>query len=90
MAKKYTSQAVQDVIKMYQAINGEIIQVNEGVLGYGVIVCMASGYKSAVIQEMFETPWTSSHKITFYNHLPKKWETAIASVQRHGHIGDIQ
>ena len=73
----YSSQAVQNHIEKYNSIGGEVIEAVEGLLGYGTTICTANGKKSTVIQEVFINTWSSSHTITLYNKLPKKYEKLL-------------
>lgn len=73
----YSLQAVQNHIEKYNSIGGEVIEAVEGSLGYGTTICTADGKKSTVIQEVFINEWSSSHTITLYNKLPKKYEKLL-------------
>jgi hypothetical protein len=73
----YSLKAVQSLLEKYSAVDGEIIEAIEGTLGHGTTICTAHGKKSAVIQEVFITSWSSGHTITLYNKLPKKYEQLI-------------
>jgi len=73
----YSLQAVQSHIEKYISIGGEVIEAVHGSLGYGTTICKANGKKSTVIQEVFVNSWSSSHTITLYNKLPKKYEKLL-------------
>jgi hypothetical protein len=74
---RYTTKAVQDIISKYVERGGEVIEVVEGVLGYGTTICFGDGLKFCVIQEHFVNAWSSNHSIRLYNKLPKKYEALI-------------
>lgn len=78
--KIYTNKTVQDVIDNYIKKGGEIIEVVEGCLGYGTTICIGSGLKSTIIQEVFLNEWSSGHTIRMYNKLPKKYENLLSKV----------
>jgi hypothetical protein len=75
--KNYSLKTVEKLINQYLDKGGEIIQIEEGCLGYGKMLLSASGYKYAVVQERFVNSWVSTHTIRFYNKLPKKFENII-------------
>jgi len=77
--KTYTLKSCQDLIDTYtNKYQGELHQIQEGSLGLGKLILYgAKGKKSIIITEVFETHWTSTHKIRMYNKLPKKYETLI-------------
>jgi hypothetical protein len=74
--KTYTLKSCENLIDRYvNEYNGECTVIEEGVLGLGVILLHgAEGRKTIVINEIFVTSWTSTHKIRMYNKLPKKYE----------------
>lgn len=69
----YSLEAVENIINKYCELGGECIEVVEGCLGYGITICMANGYKTAVIKEIYLNEWSSGHTIRFYNKTPKKY-----------------
>ena len=75
--KHYTISAIEKLINRYVERGGEVVEVIEGCLGFGTTICFGDGLKSAVIQEHFENSWSSSHTITMYNKLPKKYEKML-------------
>ena len=78
--KHYTLEAVENLINKYVQNGGEVaIEVVEGSLGYGTTICYGKGLKTAVIQERFENCWSSSHTITMYNKLPKKYQDILTT-----------
>jgi hypothetical protein len=76
--KHYTLSAVEDLINRYVERGGEVaIEIITGNLGYGTTICFGDGLKTAVIQERFQNEWSSTHTITMYNKLPKKYQLML-------------
>jgi len=77
--KTYTLKTCQELIETYiNEFKGSLLQLEEGSLGLGkLILYNGNGRKSIVIEEIFETSWTSTHKIRMYNKQPKKYKTLI-------------
>jgi hypothetical protein len=76
--KHYTLKAIENLINNYVRRGGEVaLEVIEGSLGYGTTICYGEGLKTAVIQEVFENCWSSTHTIRMYNKLPKKYEDIL-------------
>jgi len=71
--RHYTLKACDNLIKKYAELNGEIIQLREGVLGHGKILLKAAGKKTTIIEEVFVNEWNCTHKIRMYNKTPKKY-----------------
>lgn len=78
--KHYTLQACENLISKYADLGGDVVTVQEGSLGLGTVICMASGKKTAIIQERFLNEWSSSHTIRFYNKIPSKYEKLVEKV----------
>jgi len=76
--KHYTLSAVEDLINRYVERGGEVvIEIIPGSLGYGTTICFGDGLKTAVIQEHFENAWNSTHTITMYKKMPKKYQLML-------------
>lgn len=73
----YSNEAVQRVLSQYSELNGEIETIQEGSLGYGLIVCYGSGLKTCIIREVYVNEWSSGHTIRFYDKMPKKYQKMI-------------
>lgn len=80
MARLYTNSAVQELANKYIEIGGEVWELEEGTLGWGLTVMVAKGYKTAVVQEVPLNEWNSAHKVRMYNRTPKKYQTAIDNI----------
>ena len=78
--KIYTNEVVQNLIDNYIKKNGEVIEVVEGCLGYGTIICFGDGLKYTIIQEVFLNHWSSGHTIKMFNKMPKKYEKLLEQV----------
>lgn len=77
MVTMYTLSACEDVMNKYYETGGEVITLEEGVLGLGLVVCFGDGLKTCIIQERYLNEWSSGHTIRFYNKMPKKYATMI-------------
>ena len=77
MARLYTSSAVQELANKYAEVGGEVFEIEEGVLGWGLTVMMAEGYKTAVVKEVPLSAWSSAHTVRMYNRTPRKYLEAI-------------
>jgi hypothetical protein len=77
--KTYRLKTCEEVIDIYiNKYHGHLHQIQEGSLGLGKLILYgAKGKKSIIIEEIFETHWSCTHKIRMYNKLPKKYETLI-------------
>lgn len=69
----YSLSACQEIISRYLKLDGDVITLDEGVLGLGTIICVGEGLKTAVIQEIPLNEWSSTHSIRLYNRTPKKY-----------------
>lgn len=77
MATMYTLSACEDVMNKYIEMGGEVLTLEEGVLGLGLVVCFGEGLKTCIITERYINEWSSGHTIRFYNKMPKKYATMI-------------
>ena len=71
--KRYTLKAVDGLISSYLDKGGEIHQLEEGVLGHGLLMLTGESLKTAIIKEVFLNSWSSAHTVRFYNEIPKKY-----------------
>lgn len=80
--KNYSLKSCMDFIDKYvNECKGEIITINEGILGLGTIILTnAPNKKSYLIQEYFINSWTSGHNVKSYNKLPKKYLKIIENL----------
>lgn len=82
--RMYDCTAVANFIERYrrecEAVHKEpdIITLREGTLGYGNMVLMCDGFKTAIIQERYLNCWSSGHTIRLYNKTPKKYLMLVA------------
>ena len=75
--KNYSLEVCEDLIQQYVDINGDIIEIEAGILGLGQLLLIGEGYKFVVITEYYINCWTSGHKIKMYNKLPKKYKHLV-------------
>lgn len=76
----YTCDAVRELIDRYTEKNGHIITIQEGTLGYGILLMVAKGYKTTVVTEVYLNEWSSAHKIRMYNRTPEKYKRFLNNV----------
>lgn len=77
MSTLYSCSACENVINQYIENGGEVIELEEGTLGYGLTICFGEGLKTCIITEKYLNEWSSAHTIRFYNNMPKKYERMI-------------
>lgn len=75
--KLYTSGAVQQLADYYVENGGEVFEVEEGTLGWGLTLMVRDGWKSAVVRETYVNEWSSAHTVRMYERLPKKYQKLI-------------
>jgi hypothetical protein len=74
----YSLSQCEKLISQYLELGGNVVEIEQGSLGLGVVICFAEGYKTAIITEIYLNEWSSAHKVRRYNKTPKKYE-AFAS-----------
>jgi len=75
--RNYDLESVDKLTNLYLNKGGQVIELIEGVLGYGTTICFGYNLKFCVIQEKFQTSWSSTHSIRLYNKIPKKYESLL-------------
>lgn len=75
--KLYTSGAIQQLADYYMENGGEVFEVEEGALGWGLTLMVRDGWKSAVVRETYINEWSSAHTVRMYERLPKKYQKFI-------------
>jgi hypothetical protein len=73
----YSWVAISKLMDKYVAKGGDIVTIQEGVLGYGTALLFGEGLKTCVVTEVPLNAWSSGHKIRFYNRMPKKYERIL-------------
>lgn len=73
----YTLATCENLMQQYIEADGFCEEVEEGTLGLGLVICYGDGLKYAVIHEVYETTWTSTHTIQFYDELPTKYQDML-------------
>lgn len=72
----YTQQAVDNLIKKFEARQNFNIYTIEGSLLDNYILT-ADNTKTAIIKEQFLNEWSSAYTIILYNKTPKKYQQVI-------------
>ena len=75
--KRATVSEINAIMEVYLNRGGEAITIQEGVLGYGLMVIHAPGLKSVVVKERYLNCWSSVHQVSFWNKLPKKYQVLL-------------
>jgi hypothetical protein len=75
--KTYSIDTIQKITNQYIDKGGQVIELIDGVLGYGTTICFGDKLKFCVIQERFQTSWSSVHTIRFYKSTPKKYQSIV-------------
>lgn len=79
--KNYSLNHIRILIDKYNAKGGEVVTLQEGVLGYGTTILYGEGLKTTIIQEYYINEWTSGHTIRMYNKMPKKYEKMLEKIE---------
>ncbi len=76
----YTLKSCENLIERYiHEYNGELLEIEEGILGLGkVLLHSAKGKKTVVITEFYISAWSSGHNVRKYNKIPKKYLKLIS------------
>lgn len=77
----YDCTKIKSLIDLYFNKGGEMVKVEEGVLGYGKIILFGIGLKTTIVNEIYLNEWSSGHTIRKYNKCPKKYKKII---EEHG------
>lgn len=66
--KYISNNQIDNLLENYEQAGGEIIQLEEGSLGYGLIALVNNGLnlKQFIIEERFENEWSSEHVLYTY------------------------
>ena len=75
--KNLSTNAIENLVDKYISKGGQAIELVEGTLGFGTTICFGDNLKCCIIQEVFESSWSSTHTIRFYNNMPKKYQSLI-------------
>lgn len=81
MKNLYSCKAVAELIDDYINRGGEVVTIEEGVLGYGITLLYDTRepmrLKFIVIKEVYLNAWSSAHTIRQYNKIPQKYEKML-------------
>lgn len=74
---------IEILIERYTMRNGKILQIREGVLGYGdfLLYDPAGNLKTVVVREVYLNEWSHGHTIRMYNECPKKYQKLIEKME---------
>lgn len=75
----YGSTAIQKLADKYIEKGGEVVTIEEGILGWGLTICHGENLKTCVIKEVYLNCWSSGHKVRFYNKIPQKYAKMLKS-----------
>lgn len=78
---QWTCDDISRLINLYGENGGNIWEIEEGCLGYGLTILTGDKLKTAVIQEYYINEWSSGHKVRFYNKIPKKYQDMIDNLE---------
>lgn len=74
---------IYDLIENYQNAGGDVITLDEGCLGFGIVAFVNNGLKlkEFILEEYYLTAWSSGHRLKVYPRgLPKKYLKMIDKV----------
>lgn len=71
----YTLETVDNLINQYIDKGGQVVTIEEGVLGYGTLILYGKDLKTSVVKEIYLNEWSSVHTIRSYNKTPNKYKT---------------
>lgn len=79
----YSCESIQRLIDRYTESGGQILQIQEGILGYGdlLLYSQTGDLKTIVVRESFLNEWSSAHTIRIYNKCPKKYQRLIEEME---------
>lgn len=79
----YSCESIQRLINHYTESGGQILQIREGILGYGdlLLYSQTGDLKTIVVRESFLNEWSSAHTIRIYNKCPKKYQRLIEEME---------
>lgn len=75
--KNLSTNAIEKLVDKYINKGGNVVELVGGVLGFGTTICFGDNLKCCIIQEVFESSWSSTHTIRFYNEMPKKYQSLL-------------
>lgn len=74
----YTIDCATDLIQKYIDGGYPVYTLDEGCLGYGLVVCDGlDDWKTSVISEVYLNEWSSAQKIRMYRTMPEKYRKMI-------------
>ena len=76
----FSLKTVEKLIDNYINKGGTIINIEEGVLGYGKNILVGNELKTVIITEVYINEWSSGHTLRFYNNTPNKYKKYLNTV----------
>ena len=74
----YNLESVEMLISNYLELGGDMIEIEEGVLGLGKILLHSAPKKcTIIITEKYVSSWSSTHTVRQYRKTPKKYQNII-------------
>lgn len=77
MRRYIETDGIKSLIDTYLDLLGEVVELQEGVLGYGTLMLYGKGLKTTIIQEIYLNPWSSTHTIRTYRRMPRKYQEML-------------
>lgn len=79
----YSCEEIDQLLDRYTEAGGEILQVQEGVLGHGdlLLYSAAGKLKTIVVHEIILNEWSSAHTVRTYDKCPKKYQKLIEKME---------
>ena len=79
MVRVLDCNSIQAMVDIYTRRGGDMIELEEGVLGWGLTVLYSFELplKTVIIREEPISCWSSRHTVRCYNKMPKKYEIMI-------------
>ena len=75
--KRATVSEIDAIIETYINHGGDAVTIREGVLGHGFMIIRAPGLKTVIVKEYALNEWSSVHDVSFWNKMPKKYQTIL-------------
>lgn len=72
------TETIEQIIAWYLDNGGEVLEIEEGSLGYGQILCTGvENTQSMLITEHYQNEWSSYHTFRCMNRMPKKYTEKV-------------
>lgn len=84
MRAEYSMEALKDLIIRYEDANGLVYEIGDNGVGLGTVILSNEANKNLsnfVIKEKYLNEWCSTHTLTRYKVLPKKYVKMIEKLE---------